>query len=153
MLIFAFQEGLKIHEISSSKLINKYCEEYIQKGCQHEAKNLAKRLPKPFKMDQISVPSFGLKRLGCLEAASLRSEHLKVSQTDPKKVQMAPPGHQGMPSGSKGWQKETNGRRMVPKRVPKGRQGRPKGPQNCFKKAPRWLLAAVLEPIAETSEN
>ena len=85
MLIFAFHEGLKIHQTSSSKLITEYCEEYIQKGCQHEAKDLANRLPKLFKMDQISVPGVGLKRLGCLKAVSLRSEDLKVAQTDSQK--------------------------------------------------------------------
>ena len=85
MLIFAFQEGLKIHEISSSKLIKEYCEEYIQKECQHEAKNLAKRLPKLSKMGRISVTGFGLKRLGCLKAAIFRFEDIKAPQKDPKK--------------------------------------------------------------------
>ena len=80
MLIFAFHEGLKIHQTSSSKLITEYCEEYIQKGCQHEAKDLAKKLPKLFKMHQISVPGHGLKRRGCLKAVSLRSEDLQVGK-------------------------------------------------------------------------
>ena len=61
MLIFAFQEGLKIHQISSSKLIKKYCEKYIEKRSYHDAKNLPNRVPKLSQMAQISVTHIGVK--------------------------------------------------------------------------------------------